>query len=93
MIKADNMYTLLSIDAWRTEAYSWDWNNIYTVEEDIYLSPETIKSPRRLLAFMRKTWLNESSKGKLEIVVTEYDIEIIIRSTKEPIYAFRPQNY
>jgi len=92
MIKADNMYTLLSIDAWRPYAYSWYWNNIYTVEEDIYLSPETIKSPRRLLAFMRKTWLNESSKGKLEVWMTGYDIEIVLRSTKQPIFAFRPQN-
>ena len=89
MLQSENLYTLLSIDAWRYDE-GWTWNNMFTVEEDVYLEPNL--SNRRLLSFMRDSgWLSEYSKGKVRIEDTQYDIEIQDKNTGEPIFAFRPQ--
>jgi len=89
MLTTENTYTLLSIDAWRYDC-GWTWNNMFTVEEDIYLSSDT--SNRALLKFMRRNgWLSESSKGRVHIEDTGYDIEIQDRNTGMPVFAFRPQ--
>jgi hypothetical protein len=68
----------------------WTWNNMFTIEEDVYIDPKLTN--RQLLKFMRESgWLSEQSKGKIRIEDTGYDIEIQNRNTYEPLYAFRPQ--
>ncbi len=89
MITQENMYRLLSIDAWRNED-GWTWNNWYTIEEDIYLGYPITN--RKLLAFCRRNrWLSEESKGKLIVEDDGYNIVILTKGTKEPLYAFEPQ--
>jgi len=87
---AENMYTLLSIDAWRDPDSGWTWNDVRLIEENIYISHPV--SNRRLLNFMRSNnWLNDYSKGRIAVKDTGYDIEIQNKNTSEPIFAFRPQ--
>jgi len=89
MVTQENMYRLLSIDAWRNED-GWTWNNWYTIEEDIYLGYPITN--RKLLAFCRRNgWLSEESKGKLIVEDDGYNIVILTKGTKEPLYAFEPQ--
>ena len=89
MNTSKNMYTLLSIDAWRDEC-GWTWNNMFTVEEDIYIA-DTLTN-RSLLKFMRRNgWLTDYSKGRVRVEDTGYDIEIQDKNTGEPVFAFRPQ--
>ena len=88
-IKTENMYTLLSIDAWRDDC-GWTWNNWHRVEADIYIDPKTTN--RGLLAFMRRNnWLSDYSKGKAAIEDDGYNVVICDRGTGEPIFAFEPQ--
>ena len=92
MQQTKNLYTLLSIDAWHDSEGGWTWNNMFNIENDIYINEETANSPRALLSFMRRNnWLTENSKGKLRVEDTGYDIEIQKRGTYEPILAFRRQ--
>ena len=87
-IKVENMYTLLSIDAWRYDE-GWTWNQWFNIENDIYL--EDI-SPRKLFKFMRRNgWLSDESKGRVELEDDGYNIVIQDRNTHEPIFAFEPQ--
>ena len=88
-IKADNMYTLLSIEAWRYDE-GWTWNNWFKIEEDIYIEEPT--NVRSLLKFMRRNgWLSDESKGRVELEDDGYNIVIQDRNTHEPIFAFEPQ--
>ena len=89
MLTTENTYTLLSIDAWR-DPDGWTWNDMFKIEEDVYLDANT--SNRALLKLMRRNgWLTDNSKGRIQVEDTGYDIEIQDRNTGEPIYAFRPQ--
>jgi len=87
-VTGENIYTLLSIDAWRYDG-CWQWNNWFRIEADIYLDPETTN--RELLAFMRRNkWLSEASKGRVSIEDDGYNIVICDRNTGKPLYAFEP---
>ena len=89
MNTTENCYTLLSIDAWRYDD-GWTWNDIFRVEEDIYLSPDV--TPRRLFSFMRRNgWLTDYSKGRVRLEDDGYNLVICDRNTGKPIFAFEPQ--
>lgn len=78
---------LLSIDAWRYDD-SWEWNNWYEIEKDIYLD-ENI-SNRELIKFARNNLkiLTEKSKGRVTIEDDGYNLVIVDRNTWEPLFAF-----
>ena len=87
-LKLENMYTLLSIDAWKTED-GWDWNQWFKVEQDIYFHEP---STRLVLKKMREwDYLTKESIGKLEVYDDGYNLVIQNRLTQEPIYALEPQ--
>jgi hypothetical protein len=89
MIEKENYYTLISIDAWRDLEGGWYWNDLYKVEQDVYIPSDATN--RTILKILRETHLSDDSKGKLAIEHTGYDIEIQARGTREPIFALRPQ--
>ena len=89
MIKTENMYTLLSIDAWRYDG-GWIWNAWYKIEEDIHLDADV--TPRTLFSFMRRNgWLSYESKGRVAMEDDGHNLVILARSTREPLFAFKPQ--
>ena len=60
---------LLSIDAWRDPDGGWDWNNISTIEEGIFIAEdsELLSSSRKLLKYFRDNLcvLSDKSKGRV----------------------------
>lgn len=89
MINTENMYTLLIIDAWRDPDGGWIWNNWFLMEEDIHIAPDT--STRALLNMLRPGYLSDSSKGRVCVEDDGYNIVIMDRGTREPIFALEPQ--
>lgn len=90
MLTTENLYTCLFIAAWREPEGGWTWDNMFTIEEDIYLDPEF--TARGLLAMCRRAgWLTDHSKGRVRVEDTGYYIEVQDKNTGEPLIAFRPQ--
>ncbi len=76
---------ILSIDAWR-DSGGWTWNNWYKVGE----APLELcnAKPRAILQWMREAgFLSQYSRGKLAIEDDQYNIVILARGTREPLFA------
>ena len=89
MIEKENYYRLLSIDAWRYDE-GWQWNNWFSLEEDIYIPPEAA-TPRRIFRMLRNDYLSNYSKGRVRLEDDGYNLVIEDRGTGEPIFALEPQ--
>ena len=86
---------LLSIDAWRDEC-GWYWNDFHTLESGIIIAHDSdiIKSPRKLLRYMRDNLgcLSEYSKGRVSVDFNHGMIDGVLitvhnKSTGEPLFA------
>lgn len=78
---------ILSIDAWAdSEPKSWNWNQWYNAGE---ISEEALNwSPRKLLKYFRDAGLlNATSAGKCAIEDDQYNIVIVDRANRRPLYA------
>ena len=74
---------ILSIDAWRNE-YGWTWNAWYKVGE-MDVIPET---NRKILRAMRDTGhLSDYSKGRVTVEDDGYNLVILDKRTREPLFA------
>ena len=83
----NTMLKILSIDAWAdTEPKSWNWNMWYNAGE---ISEEAVTwSPRKLLKHFRDIGLlNQNSAGKCAIEDDQYNIVIVDKSNRRPLYA------
>ncbi len=90
MIEKENFYRLLSIDAWRDPYGGWEWNNWFTMEEDIYIPSEAI-TPRCVFKMLRNGYLSDYSKGRVRLEDDGYNLVIKDRHTGKPIFALEPQ--
>jgi len=81
---------ILSIDAWREPEGGWTWNNWYHVGDYPYpLNSGT----RQLLKMLRYDgYLSENSKGRVTVDDDGYNIVIIDRGTREPLFAIEYGN-
>jgi hypothetical protein len=78
-------YRILSIDAWRErEGYTWNaWYDAGDIDADAIHW-----NARKLLKYFRDNgFLTEQSAGKCAIVDDQYNIVIIERSTRRPLFA------
>ncbi|WP_174834707.1 hypothetical protein [Staphylococcus aureus] len=78
---------ILSIDAWAdNEPKCWSWNQWYNAGE---ISEEALNwSPRKLLKHFREIGLlNPASAGKCAIEDDQYNIVIVDRANRRPLYA------
>lgn len=77
--------SLLSIDAWR-DGSSWTWNNWHKVARvPVALADNT---PRALLHWLRSFgYLTSGSAGRVAIEDDGYNIVIVARGTREPLFA------
>ena len=76
---------ILSIDAWRTSGY-WEGNNWRIVGT----APLALcdAKPRAILQWLRESgYLSEYSRGRLAIEDDGYNVVILNRGTREPIFA------
>jgi hypothetical protein len=79
-------FSILSIDAWADGDGGWNWNNWHSV--GAFPRAMIDASPRAILQWFRESsMLSEASKGKLCIDDDGYDVVIMNRHTREPIYA------
>ena len=76
-------YKILSIDAWR-EGSSWTWNQWFTVGE-LQALPD---SNRALLKLLRdEGFLTEASKGRVAVEDDQYNLVVLDKGTREPLFA------
>ena len=77
--------SILSIDAWR-DMGGWTWNNWFkTGTCDITVCDKT---PRQLFRFLREEgYLSEGSKGKIALEDDQYNLVIVEKNTRKPIFA------
>lgn len=83
-------YRILSIDAWR-EDNGWTWNNWFHVGD--FDLPQFLDSNRKILQFMRESgYLTEYSKGRCAVDDDGYNVVILDRATREPLFAIEYGN-
>lgn len=86
------MMNVLSIDAWRYDGgWTWNmWHKVGTVERTDFetLTAGGAKSNRRVIRFFREHgYLSEGSKGKVAIEDDGYNVVVIDKGTREPLFA------
>ena len=76
---------VLSIDAWR-DGSGWQWNQWYKAGQcDVAVCDYP---PRKLLAFMREQgYLSPTSVGRVAIEDDQYNVVIVDKGTREPLFA------
>ena len=78
--------SLLSIDAWRESGGGWTWNNWYCIAQ-VPLTVADMK-PRALLQYLRERGtLSQYSRGRVAVEDDGYNIVILAKGTREPLYA------
>lgn len=81
------LVTILSIDAW-WYGDCWQWNQWYDVGKISKDKFEELDTNRKILKYMREHgYLSEGSKGKVAIEDDEYNLVIVAKGTREPLYA------
>jgi hypothetical protein len=78
-------YRILSIDAWREcDGYTWNaWYDVGDIDVDA-----SHWNARKLLKYFRDNgFLSEKSAGKCAIDDDQYNIVIVERSTRRPLFA------
>lgn len=86
MTEATKTCSVLSIDAWRNADGGWDWNDWRRVGT----VPVAVcdLNPRALLAYMRaEGFLAATSTGRCAVEDDGYNVVIMARGTREPIFA------
>lgn len=82
---SNDTYTVLSIDAWREPDLGWSWNAWYKVGE---ITLNVGRNDRYIIKKMRENgYLSETSKGRVAVDDDQYNLVIIDRKTREPIFA------
>lgn len=81
-------YRILSIDAWRYPE-GWRWNNWFNVGSIDSAEFESVANDnRKLLAYMRDAgFLSDSSKGRVAVDDDGYNVVILSKSTRQPLFA------
>lgn len=79
--------SILSIDAWRNPD-GWDWNMWHKVGSVDLATLATLKTPRQILAYMRREgFLASTSGGHVAVDDDQYNLVIVNRRTREPLFA------
>ena len=78
---------ILSIDAWR-DGDGWQWNNWFNAGEFPNELVEILDKPRSLFVWLRENGiLSAHSAGRVALDDDGYNVVIIDKDTREPLYA------
>lgn len=78
-------YTLLGVDALKYEG-CWNWDSWWRIEDSIYI--ESKPTPRLIFKLLRQWgYLNDYSKGKVELDDDGYNLVICKKSNHQPVLA------
>lgn len=82
---------VLSVDA-NSDGGSWSWNQWWTVGT---YEPEILDwPPRKLLAWFRSEgYLSDASKGRCAIEDDQYNIVVVDKNTRQPLFALEYGNH
>jgi len=87
-LKGFNMknYDVLSIDAWASsEENSWDWNNWHRIGQiEIDINGE---ESRIIEAMIHDGYLSGKARGLVELEDDQYNLIVVNKETREPIFA------
>jgi len=79
---------ILSIDAWADGACGWTWNNWFHVGNIETEQFDALNTNRRILAWFRANgFITEASKGKVSVEDDGYNLVVIDRSNRMPLFA------
>lgn len=82
----DRTLPILSIDAWRNTEGDWGWNAWY--KRGQFPADGIDWSTRKILAWFRdEGFLSDYSKGRLAVDDDQYNLVIVDRRTREPLFA------
>ena len=85
---------ILSIDAWRGDEGSWDWNNWYTVGNITREQLQGLNTTRKLLKWFRdEGYLSPESAGKIRVDEDGYNLCILEKSINRPIFAIETAGF
>ena len=83
---AEKTCKILSIEAWRCTNGGWDWNNWHNVGAVPVAWCDL--PPRKLFAELRRAdYLAVGSIGRVAVENDGYNVVIVARGTREPIFA------
>lgn len=79
---------VLSIEGWNGPD-GWNWNQWWEVKKcDVFTLDKCSRSPRFLFRWLREEGLlSERSKGKVAVDDDGYNLVVVDRSTREPLFA------
>jgi len=82
---------VLSIDAWRDGDHGWFWNQWFSAGK---FNLEEGETNRSILRKMRDGgWLADASKGKVAVEDDQYNLVIVAKGTREPLFAIEYGNH
>lgn len=86
---------ILSIDAWREPEGGWTWNAwFHAGAMPVTEFAAIADSPRKLFRWFRDAGLLlEGSKGRVACEDDGYNVVIVNKSTREPLYAIEYGNH
>ena len=79
-------YDVLSIDAWAgSDEGSWDWNNWHRIGQiEIDINGE---ESRIIEAMIHDGYLSGKARGLVEIEDDQYNLVVVNKETREPLFA------
>ena len=81
------MIPVLSIEAWRNP-WGWDWNSWRRIGEIDRATLDTLTTNRKVLRWMRdEGYLTPWSKGRVTVEDDQYNLVILDKNTREPLFA------
>ena len=85
----DTKMKILSIDAWREPEGGWTWNDyFYCQNMPAEVFEKIADHPRKLFRWFRDAgMLADGSKGRVACEDDGYNVIIVNKSTREPLYA------
>lgn len=79
---------ILSIDAWRDADSGWTWNNWFRIGSITRAELDALDTDRKILRYMRASgYLSAQSAGRVSVDDDGYNVVILARGTREPIFA------
>jgi len=84
---------VLSVDAWAEPGGGWSWNEWHHVGNISKEEFESLTDNRKIIAWFREEgFLGDGSRGKVAVDDDQYNIVIVKKSNRQPLFAIEYGN-